>query len=289
MQSPSEAKIALITGGSSGIGLALARQLVQSGRHVWLAARRAEQLQQAVAALEACRRREDQVIGYSACDVTVMGQVEGAVAEATARLGAPDLVINSAGFAHPGYFHELDLDIFHQTMSVNYFGTLNVIRAVLPGMRARHSGQIINIASESGFIGLFGYTAYSASKYAVAGFSDALRPELKDMGIRLSVVYPPDVDTPQLAYETPLQPPELRALAPLRSVMSADRLAKIILAEAGRGKYMILPGFDAKLMYFLVRLLGRGFYPALDRVTGVLGNIERRKDHKGVNLREEVK
>ena len=270
MQKPAQPKIAFITGGSSGIGLALAQRLARQGANVWLVARTPERLAAAVETVKAARLNDHQLFGYTIADVADPLQVDAAVAEVTQVLGAPDLVINSAGFAQPGYFHEQELHIFHLTMSVNYFGTLNVIRAVLPGMMQRKSGQIINISSESGFLGLFGYTAYSASKFAVAGFSDALRPELQAQGIHLSVVYPPDVDTPQLEYETQYQPPELRALAPLRTVMSADAVAKIILEEAARGMYMILPGFDAKFMYFLTRFLGRATYPAVDLVMKVL-------------------
>ena len=259
-------KVAFIAGGSSGIGLAFARQFAKRGLHVWLVARRLEQLAAAVEEVKACRLRDDQVIGSTTVDVTDPLQVEAAVAEVTRALGTPDVVINSAGFAQPGYFHEQELRIFHDTMNVNYFGALNVIRAVLPGMRQRGSGLIVNICSESGFLGLFGYTAYSASKFALAGFSDALRPELKAMGVQLSIIYPPDVDTPQLEYETRFQPPELRSLAPLRTVITADKVVEKSLKAIEKGQYMILPVFDSWLMYFLTHFLGRGAYPLLDMI-----------------------
>lgn len=259
-------KVAFIAGGSSGIGLAFAKQLAKRGLHVWLVARRPEVLAGAVEEVKACRQRDDQVVGSTTADVTDPLQVEAAVAEVTRALGVPDVVINSAGFAQPGYFHEQELKIFHFTMNVNYFGTLNVIRAVLPGMRARQSGLIVNICSESGFLGLFGYTAYSASKFALAGFSDALRPELKAMGVQLSIIYPPDVDTPQLEYETRFQPPELRSLAPLRTVITADKVVEKSLKAIEKGQYMILPVFDSWLMYFLTHFLGRGAYPLLDLI-----------------------
>ena len=259
-------KVAFIAGGSSGIGLAFARQLAKRGLHVWLVARRPEQLAAAMEEVKACRLRDDQVIGSTTVDVTDPLQVEAAVAEVTRALGTPDVVINSAGFAQPGYFHEQELKIFHDTMNVNYFGALNVIRAVLPGMRQRQSGLIVNICSESGFLGLFGYTAYSASKFALAGFSDALRPELKAMGVQLSIIYPPDVDTPQLEYETRFQPPELRSLAPLRTVITADKVVEKSLKAIEKGQYMILPVFDSWLMYFLTHFLGRGAYPLLDLI-----------------------
>lgn len=266
MQYLAAGKVAFITGGSSGIGLAFARQLARRGLHVWLAARRPEQLAEAVEEVKVHCQSVDQVVGSSIVEVTDPLQVDAAIAEVIQALGVPDVVINSAGFAQPGYFHEQELRIFHDTMNVNYFGTLNVIRAVLPGMQARRSGLIVNICSESGFLGMFGYTAYCASKFALAGFSDALRPELKAMGIQLNIIYPPDVDTPQLKYETQFQPPELRAVAPLRTVISADQLVNKSLKAIDRGQYMILPVFDSWLMYFLTHFLGRGAYPLLDAV-----------------------
>lgn len=266
MQYLAAIKVAFITGGSSGIGLAFARQFARRGLHVWLVARRPEQLARAVEEVRACRQRDDQVVGSTTVDVTDLLQVEAAVAEVTRVLGVPDVVVNSAGFAQPGYFHEQELRIFHETMNVNYFGTLNVIRAVLPGMRQRRSGLIVNICSESGFLAMFGYTAYSASKFALAGFSDALRPELKAMGIQLSIIYPPDVDTPQLEYETRFQPPELRAVAPLRTIISADKVVEKSMKAIEKGQYMILPVFDSWLMYFLTHFLGRTAYPLLDLI-----------------------
>ena len=85
------------------------------------------------------------------------------------EFGIPDLVINSAGVAYPGYFQELDLEIFHWLMDVNYFGTLNVIKYLTPDMIQRGSGTFVNISSQAGFVGVFGYSAYGASKYALLG------------------------------------------------------------------------------------------------------------------------
>ena len=107
-------------------------------------------------------------------------------------------------------------------MATNYFGTLHVIKAVTPGMIDRGSGHIVNICSLGGFLGVFGYSAYCASKYAVRGLSDVLRAELRPYGIHFSVVYPPDTDTPQLAYENPFKPPETRALGSGKALSAAE-------------------------------------------------------------------
>jgi 3-dehydrosphinganine reductase len=257
-------QIALITGGSSGIGLALGRLLAAEGAHVWLLARREPELANALEQVKANQRNSGQIFGTISADVTDAQQVFRAIAEVEERLGTPDLVINSAGVAHPGYFQDLDLEIFRWMMEVNYFGTVHVVKAVLPGMLARRSGHIVNISSMAGVIGLFGYTAYGASKYAVRGFSDALRAELKPLGIHVSIVFPPDTDTPQLAYDNRFKPAETKALSAMASVVSPEVVAKAVLDGVVRHRYVIIPGLDSQLLYRLIGLLGNGVYPIMD-------------------------
>jgi 3-dehydrosphinganine reductase len=257
-------QIALVTGGSSGIGLEIARQLSQEGAHVWLVARRLELLNAALEIVRAAKTCSDQQFGVLSADVSNLEQVHSAVQKVINEIGLPDLVINSAGVAHPGTVQDLSPDVFHWMMNVNYFGTVYVNKAVIPGMIRRGSGHLVNISSEAGFLAVFGYSAYSASKFAVTGFSDILRSEMKLHGIHVSIVFPPDVDTPQLAYETPLQPFEAQALAPFRSVMKTEAVARATLRGIARNQYIILPGFDSKLMYTLTRILGTAFYPLFD-------------------------
>ena len=265
-------KTALITGGSSGIGLAVARSLAERSAHVWLLARGVEGLK---SALETLQCDEGQHCGMISADVTDWDQVSSAVAQVESEIGVPDLVVNSAGVAHPGYFQELGVEIFHWMMDVNYFGTVYVCKAVVPGMVARGSGHIVNISSGAGFIGRYGYTAYGATKYAVQGFTDVLRSEMKPFGINVSIVFPPDTDTPQLTYEKEFQPPETKALAGIGSLisptlegmstlMSPEEVAETLMLQVERGRYMILPGFEIKLLYWLSRFIGSGIYPILD-------------------------
>ncbi len=270
-------RVALVTGGSSGIGLAAARQLSARGAHVWLLARDRAKLDSALAEVEARCIQPDQRCGVVVADVSDAGQASAAVAEVTAQAGTPDLVINSAGITYPGYFQDIDLAIFHQIMDINYYGTLHVIKAVIPAMLARGSGYIVNISSLAGLIGVFGYSAYGASKFAIRGLSDVLRSELKPLGIGISVVYPPDTDTPQLAYENQFKPYETKALAGSANVMSADAVAAEILRGVSGGRYVIIPGSEGKLMFGLSRLLGNGIYPILDLM---INRAQRSKGQK---------
>jgi len=254
-------KVVLITGGSSGIGLALAIRLAQGGARLWLAARRPEPLAQAAEQVRALSGAPCRVLP---ADVSDPGQAFRLVEQVTRQDGTPDLLINAAGITHPGYVHELDLEVFRRMMEVNYFGTLNTVKAVLPGMMARRSGQIVNIISVAGFGGVFGYSAYGASKYAVRGFSDVLRSEMKAHGISVSVVFPADTDTPQLAYEKPFQPAETKIMNAKAKTRSADEVAGIILEGVRRKRYVILPGGDTALLYHLNDLLGNARYLLVD-------------------------
>ncbi|MGB8214842.1 MAG: SDR family oxidoreductase [Anaerolineales bacterium] len=248
-------KVVLVTGGSSGIGLAAAKLLAASGAHVWLTARRRELLVSALKEVEASRQDSSQKCGFIPADVSIPDQVENVVKEVTNSAGAPDVIFNSAGLSRPGYVQDLSLDIFEQLMKVNYLGTVYVTKAALPAMLARGSGHIINISSIAGYMGVFGYTAYGATKFAVSGFSEVLRAELKPHGIRVSVAFPPDTDTPQLADEEPFKPAETKALSGNAKALSAEQVAGSILKQAEKGSYLIFPGTDARLFYLLTTKL----------------------------------
>jgi 3-dehydrosphinganine reductase len=244
-------KVVLVTGGSSGIGLAAAKLLASAGAYVWLAARRHELLASALSEIRAACREGAQKCGFTSADVSKFDQALAVVKQVTDSVGVPDVVINSAGITQPGYVQDLSLDTFEQLMAVNYFGTVYITKAVLPGMLTRGSGHIINISSMAGYLGVFGYSAYGATKFAVAGFSEALRAELKPKGIRVSVAFPPDTDTPQLAYEEPFKPAETKAISGNAKALSANLVAGSILKQAEKGYFMIFPGIDSRLFYLL--------------------------------------
>ncbi len=226
-------KRVLVTGGSSGIGLALAKHLVLAGAEVILVARREGPLAEAKQALlgDAPSAR----VSTSACDVadgpSVMRTL-GPIAEA-----GLDALVCSAGIATPGRFVDLPEDEFRRHMDVNYFGIVHACRAVLPHFVARRAGHVINVGSLGGIIGIYGYSAYAPTKFAVAGLSQALRAELRPYGVRVTVAHPPDTDTPMLERELPLRPAETRAIAGTVKPRTADEVARAILEGAAAGDF----------------------------------------------------
>lgn len=257
-------KTILITGGTSGIGLALANIYSQQCARLYILARSKERPDYTENSAN-CPPPASSTALYA--DVRDSVQVEQAISKMSVEVGAPDLVINSAGVAHPGRFQELDPQIFHWMMDVNYFGAVNVTRAVLPGMIERGSGHVVNICSFAGLVGVYGYTAYGASKFAMRGFSDALRMEIKPIGIRVSIVYPGDTETPQLNYENQHKPEEIKriiGMVPGTKPMSAEKAAQAIVRGIERGQEAIYPDPGIKILSKLYNLVGNGAYPVLD-------------------------
>jgi short-subunit dehydrogenase len=268
-----QGKLALITGGSSGIGLELARLLAAEGANVWILARHTDRMESAIKSLASVNGNRP---GMLAADVTDWQQVTSAVKRVKDEAGVPDILVNVAGASHPGYVQETALETYHAMMDLNYFGAVHMATAILPGMLARGSGHIVNFSSIAGFMAPFGYAAYVPSKYAVRGFSDSLRLELKPLGIRVSVVFPPDTDTPGRDSENKTKPYEtLEAFS--NKVVPADEVAKGVLRGIKRGQYVIAPGFEARLDYRLMFLAGDAIYPIFDML---LAGARRKKSKK---------
>ncbi|NMB54160.1 MAG: SDR family oxidoreductase [Leptolinea sp.] len=254
----------IITGGSRGIGLALAEEFVRLGAGITIAARDETRIAKAVESIQACRVDTSQKVTGIPLDVTRMEDVQKKLGEWVVENGAPEILVNCAGFAHPGQVEDLAIDIFKRTMDVNYFGTVNCVKAVLPAMLARGSGIIVNISSVGGFLGIYGYTAYSGSKFAVTGFSDALRNELKPRGIRVSVVFPPDTDTEQLAYESQFKPEVTRKIAGNAGLQTPQQVARGIISGLNKRQYVITPGFEPTVIYWLHHFMGKLTFNIVD-------------------------
>jgi 3-dehydrosphinganine reductase len=269
-------KNCLITGGSSGIGLALAREFAALGANTWILARNRARLDSALETLLPLRAGQSHQIESIACDVTDEFSVNEIAAKLAAHGHTPDVLVNSAGIVHPGYVQDLPLDIFRQMMETNYFGTVFVSKAFLPHMIERRSGHVVNLSSIAGYIGAFGYTAYGGSKFAVTGFSEALRAEMKPHNIRISVVFPPDTDTPQLEYENRFKPLETRALGESAGKMTAEAVARAILKGMNANQFRIFPSGESAFYYRVSSI----FNEALNAYADWIVNNARKKHDK---------
>ncbi|NEP89387.1 MAG: SDR family oxidoreductase [Okeania sp. SIO2C2] len=247
---------AIITGGSSGIGKEIAKLLAKEGSNISIIARNPKKLEAVKAEITATIVNPEQKIITIPTDVAHREATETAIHQAVKEIGTPDLLITAAGISHPGYFRELPIEIFEQTMAINYFGSLYCVRAVLPMMEQQKKGHIVMISSGAGLIGIYGYTPYCPSKFAIRGLAESLRGELKLSGISVSVVYPPDTDTPQLEEENKTKPLETKRITATSGVWSAEDMAVEIVRGMKKKTFAIAPGLEMTLLDKLHSLLG---------------------------------
>lgn len=246
-----QGKKGVITGGSSGIGKAVAELLVLWGADVCIWARNISRLEEAVKDLQQKKQCAHQKIVAFSCDVTSAQEVQSTAVKTVEVLGGIDFLVNCAGDTYPGYFAKIPHEIFEHLMQVNFMAAVHCTRAFLPYFLKQNQGYIANVASVAGFMGIFGYTAYSASKFALFGFSQCLRQELFPYNIRVSVCFPPDTETPLLQKENPLKPEETKRITGKIKPMAPEKVALILLKGMKKGKFVIVPGFLSKLTYFL--------------------------------------
>jgi NAD(P)-dependent dehydrogenase (short-subunit alcohol dehydrogenase family) len=179
-------KTALITGGSRGLGLLLARHLAEAGARIVICARDEEELQQARQDLE---RRGTEVLTV-ACDVSDNGDVQDLVSEAKRRFGQIDVLINNASIISVGPLDSMTLEDFEEAMAINYWSMVYTTLAVLPEMRKRGSGRIVNVTSIGGRLSVPHLLPYCTAKFAAVGFSRGLRSEVYKDGVVVTTVVP---------------------------------------------------------------------------------------------------
>ena len=244
----------LITGGSSGIGLALARQCASEGAKLSLVARDVTRLEAARSSIATNSPGAPEVAVLSA-DVSVEKAVLAALDAAQKIHGPVDVLIACAGVSRPGYFEEVPVSVFEHTMAVNYFGTLYALKAVIPTMRKRKSGAVALVSSGAGLHGFFGYTPYSPTKFALRGLAEALRAEMKDTGVHVMIVYPPDTDTGQLVEENLTKPVETAAITAKGGLWKAEDVARVTLEGLSRKRFAVTPGIQVTALAWLGGLL----------------------------------
>ncbi|CQR58000.1 SDR family NAD(P)-dependent oxidoreductase [Paenibacillus riograndensis] len=251
-------KVVVITGASSGIGALTAQMLGKRGAIPILLARSEDKLKDTAAGIPG-------VFGLYACDVTDEEQVQNTFADILRVYGRIDVLLNNAGYGKFAAFTDMESREFDDMMDVNYMGIVRCTKAVVPHMLERGSGQIVNVASMAGKIGTARSVAYTATKHAVLGFTNALRQELRRQGIIVSAVNPGPIATEFFRTADPSGSYE-KSVA--RMMMTPEHVSKKIVKLIDKGKEEIdLPGFAA------VGIRLYGLFPRLaDKLTYNLMN-----------------
>ncbi len=243
-------KVALVTGGASGIGAELARQLAQAGAMVIVADLDAEGAARVAASLG------DAAEGV-ALDVRDASAFEALVARVWAERGAIDLLFNNAGVAVAGEAHAMSLDDWRWVLDVNLLGVVHGVAAAYPRMVARGRGHIVNTASLAGLIPSPWLAAYAAAKHAVVGLSAALRAEGRGFGVSVSAVCPGFIATPLVSERAVMRgvPRELALGQVMVRPLAADACARAILRGVRKDRARIVITGHAHVLHWLHRLV----------------------------------
>mmetsp|Transcript_41517 Transcript_41517/g.93625 ORF Transcript_41517/g.93625 Transcript_41517/m.93625 type:complete len:355 (-) Transcript_41517:229-1293(-) len=259
-------KHVVVTGGSSGIGKSIARLALERGaRSVTILARKASTLEAARTELASSVKSGQSVFAHSVDVGSSPDKVKAAMEAACSESGPVDVLVNCAGTSVPGRFEDLDASVFEQMMRVNYLGSVYPTRAVVPAMKARGSGRVVFVSSQAGQVGVFGFAAYSPSKFALVGLAQVLRMELKPYGVGVSIAFPPDTDTPGFALENTCKPEETRLISETAGLFKPDEVARGIVGGLERGDFSIWVGLDG----WMLATLTAGMAPASSILEGL--------------------
>lgn len=246
-------KHVLVTGGSSGIGKEAARIAAAAGASVTLVARTESTLAAAAADIgppgesDAAARR----VNIAVADCSDPRAVEKMVEEVERAFGPVDVLVNCAGGAQGGYFDEFDCAVFKEQMDKNYFSQLYPTHAFFKRMAARRRGRIVLISSISGQVGVFGLAAYAPPKYALRGLAEVLFYEARPFGVGITIVFPPDTDTPGNAQEQFSMPPETLAVTGDAGLFSAPAVAERLISGLVRGDFRVCVGMEGEMVGIL--------------------------------------
>ncbi len=265
--------VAVVTGGASGIGLATARALYAKGAHIVLADINGQGLQRAV------EQVRQQVPGATTkvlavtTDVTNEPQVQALMQRALDAGGRIDLVVTSAGIGRGGPIDLFSAEEMQTMMNINFMGTFNCVRAALPAMRQQQRGHFVFLSSVAGKLGSPLLTGYTASKWAVRGFSMALRAELYGTGISVTTVYPSWVETPMIHQEK-----DAMQYLNIVAMLTPDQVASEILQAVQEDKrdLTLAPNQDIALVLEIMKsdpdkaemLVGEDFHQRLQHLIG---------------------
>lgn len=277
----------IISGGSKGIGKSLAKRFAELGTHVTIIARNEGDLKEAKVEIERHRKNKNvQQIRYVSMDLTKINFPSNTTSDDTNPqqdliekiLGEHDrcdILINCCGSSIPSRFEDISQQQFRFMMDVNYFSAVNLTRVLLPVMKARSlsmhgsnsklcngGGRIVFVSSICGLLSFFGFSAYSASKFALVGLAEALQMELKPFDIGVTVSFPPDTDTPGYEAENQIKPSLTFKMSETGNIYSPDQVANSLIDDIRAKKFHSTVGLENHLVLmatnsFMPTSLGR--------------------------------
>lgn len=258
----------MFSGGSQGIGLWVAVECAKRGANVTLIARNIKSLEKAKLLIEENCKNEAQKIEYYSLDVSAnYDDVEKAFKEIEEKSGPIFMLVNCAGAAICGRFEEIDVKDARWMMDLNYFGTYYATRCVVPGMKKAQDGIIVFTASQAALLGIYGYSAYAASKFALRGLAETVAMETKQHGISVTLALPryrlvciifvqvfdprfcfSDTDTPGFQRENLSKPEETKLISGSGGLAHPKDVAEKIVKDALNGSFFSIRGFESFLV-----------------------------------------
>lgn len=244
-----EKKVVIITGASSGIGLATAREFAANGARLVLAARSEDKLQEIAGELSSLTD-----VLCVKTDVSVMEDCKNLIDKTIDRFGSIDILINNAGISMRALFNDMDLSVMERLMAVNFWGTVYCTKFALPWL-LKSKGSVVGVISTAGYKGLPARTGYSASKFAINGFLDTLRVENLFTGLHV-LVFAPGFTTSNIRMTALTADGSQQGSTPRAEdkMMSAEKVARIMLRAIRRRRRRVTLTFTSKMLLLLTRI-----------------------------------
>ncbi|CAD6227364.1 GSCOCG00006133001-RA-CDS [Cotesia congregata] len=254
-----EGKHVVITGGSSGIGKAVAMLAAKMGAHVTIIARDVQKLEASRNdIMSACKNRDSQRIEYLSLDISKDYEtIEKSFLDIEKTMGPIYMLVNCAGMAICGKIEDTTIETLNWIINLNFMGTYYCTKAVIPRMKSAKDGIIVITSSQAALIGIFGYSAYCSSKFALRGLSESLAMEVNPHNVSVTLCLPPDTDTPGFAVEEQSKPLETKLISESAGLVKADVVAKQLIADACAGRFFSTVGFEG----FMLTTLSAGMSP----------------------------
>ncbi|EFN64432.1 3-ketodihydrosphingosine reductase [Camponotus floridanus] len=246
-------KHVVVTGGSSGIGKCVAIIAAKHGANITIIARDVQKLETAKnEILHACENKDAQRVEYLSLDIGANYEnVEKALADLEKTMGPIYMLVNCAGTAIPGKIEDTTADSLDKMIHINLLGTYYCIKAVVQRMKASREGVIVLTSSQAAFLGIFGYSAYCSTKFALRGLAESIAMELRPYNISVTLSLPPDTDTPGFAVEELSKPLETKLISQSSGLVKPDVVAEQLFKDALAGKFFSFVGVEGFLLVTL--------------------------------------